>query len=112
MKVFNYTNRWREKQMKCNNGHIVSGDFCHVCENKPEKKKPKPLKKISDKLKPELRIYSIEGAKFMEENKICQYEGCQQPSKQLHHKKSRGANLNNKETWMAICPNNTISFIT
>ncbi len=87
--------------MSCS--HIKSGSWCKICSEKPEKKKPKPIKKVSDKRKPELKIYSIEGAKFMEENKVCQYEGCTQPSEQLHHKKSRGVNLNNKETWMAIC---------
>lgn len=76
---------------------------CKICDPPVEKKAPKPLRKVSKKLKPELKIYSIEGAKFMEENKVCQYEGCQQPSEQLHHKKSRGVNLNNKETWMVIC---------
>lgn len=89
--------------MKCSNGHIVSSSYCSICEEKPEKKKPKPIRKVSVKRVGENKEYSVEGAKFLEENQTCQYEGCTQISEQLHHIEGRGKNINNKSTWMAIC---------
>lgn len=84
-------------------GHIKSGSYCKICGTKPEKKKRSRINPVSDKLKTELKVYADLRKIFLAKNVLCDFEGCTKHSFDVHHKKGRGKNLNNVETWMAVC---------
>lgn len=83
-----------------------------------EKKKPTALKrtplkrskeykipKESAKRKIENRTYSKLRKEYLEANPVCGFDGCQAIATDIHHKKSRGINLNNVNTWIGLCRN-------
>lgn len=92
---------------------VFGKGFCKVHQYMRTDKKPsvpktyKPIKKVSDKHKVELAVYSKLAKKFKEENPLCQakLKNCQKITSDVHHKSGRGNNLNNVETWMPICRN-------
>lgn len=89
--------------MRCQNGHIVSGDYCHVCDPLPEKKKRKRISQQSEKMKAALKVYYELRKIFLAKNPLCGFEGCTKHSFDIHHMQGRGYNLNKVETWLAIC---------
>ena len=96
----------------CNDGKdkpLIAG-YCqyHYWQSKRKPiqlKRPKPIRKISKKLSKEQRIYSGKRLIFLSENRFCQakIDGCTHLSTEVHHKGKRGKNLNNVDTWMAVC---------
>lgn len=99
--------------MKCKNGHIVSGDYCHYCEEKPEKKKRPRIPPVSERMKFQKKVYSEKRLEYLEKHPTCEYEGCNSLATEIHHKELRGKNLNNTNTFMAICRehHNDIHFV-
>lgn len=57
----------------CSNNHYVSGDICHICDQrlKPEKVKPQGINKVSKKRAKELPEYSVKKKKFLAINSYC-----------------------------------------
>ena len=65
-------------------------------------KRHTPLRRMSKKREAEYKEYLRLRRFFMAENRICQV--CfARGSKDVHHKAGRGRNLNNVETWCAVC---------
>jgi hypothetical protein len=64
-------------------------------------KRNKPLNKISDRQRGKLKEYSVVRKEYMMLHPFC--EVCGQPATDIHHKAKRGANLCNKDTFLAIC---------
>jgi hypothetical protein len=69
----------------------------------PLKRSKKAIRRVSKKRGKALREYSRLRAKFLFEHPTCQVGCCEVPSRDVHHKASRGKNLNNVATWMAVC---------
>lgn len=89
---------------KCANGHIVSGDYCHLCDTPPEKKKRKRIAPVSERQKFALKIYSEKRVKYLTENPICEVEDCEDKATTIHHAKGRiGELLNDTNFWWACC---------
>lgn len=90
--------------MKCKNGHIVSGGYCHVCEVKPEKKKPKPLRKVSVKRVIENKEYTKVREAYLKVFPVCEVLNCNNPSTEIHHKAGReGERLIDINHFLATC---------
>ena len=88
--------------MKCKNGHIISGAYCSICEEKPPKKKVQPIKKESKKLKKNREVYGLLRLNFLALKEFC--EVCGYKATEIHHKKGReGDMLNDINYWMAVC---------
>lgn len=79
----------------------------YMRKDKKEVKRCRPvkIKKVSDKMKPELALYAKLSRKYKQENPHCmaKLECCTGQTSDVHHKAKRGKNLNNVETWMAVC---------
>src|SRR5687768_7920981 len=69
---------------------------------KPSRKpmKRSPLRKVSKKLAPKLKQYSIQRKRFLEENTICPVTGL--PTVDVHHAFGRGPYLLDESTWIAV----------
>lgn len=61
--------------MSC--GHIKSGSYCKVCEEKPEKKKPQPISKVSKKRIKENSEYAKVRAAYLKVFPVCEVGHCQ-----------------------------------
>ena len=94
--------------------NVFSNHFCKFHQNlrkddkwlnKPEKKDRKPIKKVSDKLGKELKIYSLKRLIYLKEHPCCQVQvkGCEGKATTVHHKKGRGKYLNDTDTWLGCC---------
>lgn len=64
-------------------------------------KRNKPMNRISDKHRKELKEYSKIRYDYFMLNHFC--EICGNAATDIHHKARRGKNLNNTETWMPVC---------
>jgi hypothetical protein len=62
-----------------------------------------PLKRISDKHKAELVSYRKLRDDYLRFHPTCEFVGCFRKATDIHHKEKRGKNLNNVETWCALC---------
>ncbi len=65
-----------------------------------------PLKRISNKQAAALRIYSKLRKQYLREHPYCEValaSGIKLKATDIHHKAGRGPNLNNVDTWMAVC---------
>ena len=70
---------------------------------KASKAKPK-IKRVSKKRASQERAYKPVRKKFLSDNPICQVDGCNSPSTDLHHKAGRsGAKLLEVDDFMAVC---------
>ncbi len=88
--------------MSC--AHIKSGSWCKICSEKPEKKKPKPIKKVSDKRKIASVEYSVVKNQYLVDNPICEVDNCLNASDQIHHKKGRTEDLlTDIKHFLAVC---------
>jgi hypothetical protein len=68
------------------------------------KSKRKAIKPVSDKRKAQNAEYSVLRKQFLEEHPICQFERCNEPSTQCHHKRGReGPWLTDVTEFMAVC---------
>jgi hypothetical protein len=64
-------------------------------------KRNKPINRVSDKHRKELKEYSKIRYDYFMLNHFC--EICGEAATDIHHKARRGKNLNNTETWMPVC---------
>ena len=64
-------------------------------------KRNKPMNRVSDKHRKELKEYSKIRYDYFMLNHFC--EICGNAATDIHHKARRGKNLNNTETWMPVC---------
>ena len=64
-----------------------------------------PIKKVSDKLSKELKIYTLKRRIYLMENPNClaKIEGCTGAATTIHHRKGRGKYLNDTSTWLGAC---------
>lgn len=96
----------------CNYPNFAKG-YCSLhqylrTDKKPNQlKRKKPIKKISTKQKQKLNIYFKLSRQFKLDNPECQakLKGCTFATDDVHHMAKRGKNLNNVDTWMALCRN-------
>lgn len=72
---------------------------------KPVKKAPRPIiKKVSKGRAKQNRAYTPIKRKFLQDHPICQVEGCEAPSTDLHHVRGRsGKQLLKVTDFMATC---------
>lgn len=85
--------------------------FCSLHQYLRDDKKPlgikqkKPIKKVSDKHKEQLAVYSKLARQFKLDNPECKAKlnNCTFATDDVHHMAKRGKNLNNIETWLAVC---------
>lgn len=91
--------------MKCQYGHITTNGYCTICgTGKTEKKKPKPLRKVSKKRIEENKEYSAVAKKYLELFPICEVENCDNKSEQIHHVAGRLGNLlTDTDNFLAVC---------
>jgi len=90
--------------MLCSNKHYYSGDYCHICETKPEKKKPKSINKVSKKRIDQNKEYSKVRDQYLKIFEVCEVKNCMLPSTQLHHKMGRiGELLTDVNHFLAVC---------
>ena len=64
-------------------------------------KRNKRINRVSDRHKKELDEYSKKRKEYFMLHHFC--EVCNEPACDIHHKARRGKNLNNQDTWMAVC---------
>jgi hypothetical protein len=62
-----------------------------------------PMRRASKKQVERLREYRVLKNEFLWDHPFCQWPGCTKLSQDIHHKAGRGKNLNNTETWAALC---------
>ncbi len=99
MAVTNYITK-----MRCKNNHIVSGSYCPICETKPEKKKPKPLRKVSVKRVEENKEYKKVREAYLKIYPVCETFDCNNKSTEIHHKAGRtGELLTDVNHFLAVC---------
>lgn len=82
---------------------VFGGGYCKWHQGyRADKKKPKPLNKVSDKEVQRLYKYGKARKEYLKENPICEVKGCDRKATQIHHKKGRvGELLYNKEFFFA-----------
>lgn len=64
------------------------------------------IRKVSKKLAGDLRIYNILRKDYLLDHPTCEASisrGCTYRSTEIHHKRGRGKNLNNVDTFLACC---------
>jgi hypothetical protein len=61
----------------------------------------KRINRVSKKHRINLAVYSDARKTYLLSNPYCEVCGCE--ATDIHHKARRGKNLNNTETWMALC---------
>lgn len=83
--------------------HIKSGSWCKICDTKPEKKQPKPIRKVSVKRVKENKEYEEARDKFLQDNPNC--ELCNNSPVVCHHKKGRSKYFTDASYFMAVCTN-------
>jgi hypothetical protein len=67
--------------------------------------KRSPIRPVSKKLQSELAIYRELSRQFKIDNPKCManLKGCTKDTQDVHHLSGRGKNLNNVDTWVALC---------
>jgi hypothetical protein len=61
------------------------------------------IKSVSDKKLQELKEYRIVRDRYLKENPVCEFVGCESRDVELHHKKSREYYLCDVSIFMAVC---------
>jgi hypothetical protein len=90
--------------MFCENKHYYSGSYCHVCHDKPEKKKPKGIRRVSLKRVEENKEYSNVRISYLNAYPVCEVHNCNNKSDQIHHKAGRiGGLLLDINHFLAVC---------
>ncbi len=89
---------------KCNNGHLVSGDICGICDIRinPEKVKPQGINRVSKKKSKEVAEYAVKRKNFLAKyNRCAVYPRLM--ATQVHHKKGRlGSLFLDENFWLAV----------
>lgn len=68
------------------------------------KPRQEPIKKVSEKMQKKLGVYARKKKEYIKDHPICEFEGCQCKSKDIHHKKGKIGDLYTDETYfMAVC---------
>lgn len=74
---------------------------------KPEKPKPDPIGKRSDKMKEEMKLYKPHVKEYLArpDNQECKanMKGCTGKATVVHHKRGRGINLRIEKHWLPTC---------
>lgn len=84
--------------------HIKSGSYCKVCEEKPEKKKPQPISRVSKKRVKENSEYTKVRAAYLKVFPVCEVYNCNNKSNQIHHMAGReGERLTDINHFLAVC---------
>ena len=95
------------KQQNCTDKNCPNfGKYARYCNHYEVVEKPQPaIPSISKNLKEDLKEYKIVRDLFLKENVFCEagLKGCQVKSSEVHHKRGRGKNLCNVETFLAVC---------
>ncbi len=90
------------KCLKCFS--YFSGGYCKLCSEKPEKPKPKPIRKVSLKRIDKNKEYSEVNKQYLKDNPVCEVINCELKSDQVHHKKGRtGDLLTDIKYFLAVC---------
>jgi len=63
------------------------------------------IKSVSDKRLLALKDYRVVRDAYMRDHKICEFQGCNECSTDLHHKKPRAYHLCDVSIFMAVCRN-------
>ncbi len=71
------------------------------------KKVKKPIKKVSEKRKKDNKEYTALRQVYLLRNPLCEVKlkGCFGKASEIHHDLGRGINLNNIDSFVAICRN-------
>lgn len=103
-------NRKTSKCIVCNKDRFVyAKKMCQHCywSSKPKKpiaKPTKPIAKFSKKSLDKMKRYRAVRDKFLKENPICMYPGCNSREVTLHHGRGRiGYFLTDKRWFKALC---------
>lgn len=88
--------------------NVFGGGYCRIHQYlRTDKKKPKKIKPVSDKLAENLKQYKIVRAKYLESHPICQANVpkiCTKHSTQIHHRAGRlGEKLIDTKNFLAVC---------
>jgi hypothetical protein len=82
------------------------GKYARYCNHYEVVEKPQAtIPSISKNLKEDLKEYKIVREQFLKDNPFCEagLKCCQVKSSEVHHKRGRGKNLCNVETFLAVC---------
>lgn len=89
---------------------IFGGKLCKFhqwkrTDKKPTKNKPKKrISPISENRAKQLAIYRPKRDEYMKNHPVCEVDGCNNPSNDLHHKNKRNGNrVYDEKYFMAIC---------
>ena len=95
------------KQVNCEvKGCVNHGKYARYCGHfTATVKEVKPIAKVSEPLKEDLKEYKKVRDQFLKENPFCEagLKGCGVKATEVHHKRGRGKNLVNVETFLAAC---------
>lgn len=94
---------------ECGGKHYAKGK-CKLHYKMPSSLNPKaiakpkkPISKLSKKMLSNLRVYRKLRDKYLEENPICEFNGCNSNKVELHHKKTREYYLCDVSIFMSVC---------
>jgi hypothetical protein len=82
---------------------VWGGKKCKSHQNKRTDKKPKKIRKFSEKYQKEVDAYNDRVKIWKAENPFCAFPGCGMPTEDCHHAKSRGIHINDESTWVPLC---------
>lgn len=89
---------------KCTNGHYYSGSYCKTCEERPEKKNPKAIPKVSKKRVVQNSEYSKVRLEYLKIFPVCEVLNCGNKATEIHHKAGRsGMLLTDANHFLAVC---------
>jgi len=63
----------------------------------------KPIKKVSDKMKGELKIYAKKRKEYLVSHTVCEVKYCNEKATTINHRKGRGIYLNDEKYFLAVC---------
>lgn len=92
-----------------NDRQIYARNLCGMCYDRQRKKTPirlstNPIRKQSKRYADQMRRYRRIRDKFLEDNPICMYPGCNSRDVTLHHGRGRtGAFLTDKRWFKSLC---------
>ena len=84
-------------------GCEFNGRYCriHLIPKEPPEVK---VKKQSDKRKEQMKVYQKKRQAYLQAHPVCEFKGCKEKSRDLHHKAGRSGDKFLDETkYMALC---------
>lgn len=80
-----------------------NGKYCRT-HLQPKEPKQSKIRKQSEKRKEDLKIYHLKRQAYLQAHPVCEFEGCNQKARDLHHKAGRSGDKFLDETkYMALC---------